>query len=31
MERFDPKQLNEIEDKEQFSVEDSNRFAALEE
>jgi hypothetical protein len=30
MERFNLKKLNEIEGKEQFCVEDSNRFAALE-
>jgi hypothetical protein len=30
MERFDLKKLNEVEGKEQFRVEVSNRFAALE-
>jgi hypothetical protein len=30
MERFNLKELNEIEGKEQYRVEDSNRFAALE-
>jgi hypothetical protein len=30
MERFNVKQLNEIEGKEQYSVEISNRFVALE-
>jgi hypothetical protein len=30
MERFNLKKLNEVEDKEQFCVEVSNRFAALE-
>jgi hypothetical protein len=30
MERFNLKKLNEVEDKEQFRVEVSNRFAALE-
>jgi hypothetical protein len=30
MERFNPKQLNEVEGKKQYSVEVSNRFAALE-
>jgi hypothetical protein len=31
MERFNLKKLNEVEGKEQFHVEVSNRFAALEE
>jgi hypothetical protein len=30
MERFNPKKLNEVEGKEKFHVEVSNRFAALE-
>jgi hypothetical protein len=30
MERFSPKKLNEVEGKEQYHVEVSNRFAALE-
>jgi hypothetical protein len=30
MERFNLKKLNEVEGKEQFFIEDSNRFAALE-
>jgi hypothetical protein len=30
MERFDLKKLNEVEGKEQFRVEVSNKFAALE-
>jgi hypothetical protein len=30
MERFNLKKLNEVEDKEQYHVEISNRFAALE-
>jgi hypothetical protein len=30
MERFNPKKLNEVEGNEQFRVEVSNRFAALE-
>jgi hypothetical protein len=30
MERFNLKKLNEVEGKEQYSVEISNRFAALE-
>jgi hypothetical protein len=30
MERFNPKKLKEVEGKEQFCVEVSNRFAALE-
>jgi hypothetical protein len=30
MERFNPKKLNEVEGKEQFHVEVSNRFSALE-
>jgi hypothetical protein len=30
VERFNPKKLNEVESKEQFCVEVSNRFAALE-
>jgi hypothetical protein len=30
MERFNLKKLNDVEDKEQFRVEVSNRFAALE-
>jgi hypothetical protein len=29
MERFNLKKLNEVEDKEQYRVEVSNRFAAL--
>jgi uncharacterized metal-binding protein YceD (DUF177 family) len=31
MERFNLKKLNEVESKEQYCVEVSNRFAALEE
>jgi hypothetical protein len=30
METFNPKKLNQVEGKEQFHVEVSNRFAALE-
>jgi hypothetical protein len=30
MERFNPKQLNEVEGKERYRVEVSNKFAALE-
>jgi hypothetical protein len=30
MERFNLKKLNDVEGKEQFRVEDSNKFAALE-
>jgi hypothetical protein len=30
MERFNPKELNDVEGKEQFPVEVSNRLAALE-
>jgi hypothetical protein len=30
MERFNLKMLNQVEDKEQYRIEDSNRFAALE-
>jgi hypothetical protein len=30
MERFNPKQLNEVEGKKQYSIEVSKRFAALE-
>jgi hypothetical protein len=30
MERFNPKKLNEVEGKERYRVEVSNRFAALE-